>query len=197
MPAIEQHVKGKGNVAIVNGRIENFDMIGDTLEQLFKAGGVGGLLSQGQKTGGHKTTRFESLTMDVSIADARIDLEKMQLHNMYTEKETGADAILEGLIGFDQSLDLKGRVVLSKKHSKEIVSKAKILEALQNEKKRIVFPLTLGGVLTSPKPRVDGQYVIKAIAKHKGKKLLKDAEEPVKDLLEGLFGGKKKKKKKK
>jgi hypothetical protein len=190
------------------GELKNFNLTGSVLEALFGLKGVGQFLDGQQgEVSKHDTTQFESLEGKIEITGKTLRFESLQLYNIHTARASDSLAILEGKLAMDTKLlDLKGKLILSQRHSLELAQKASILEALFDKEKRIVLPITIKGTLKKPIPFLDQEYVLGALAKHYGRKAVdqgleklqkklglpketeKVIEKPVKDLLKGLFG---------
>jgi uncharacterized protein involved in outer membrane biogenesis len=200
-------MKAKGSFSLSKGELKNFNLAGSILEALFGLKGVAQFLG-GQREAVTKqgATQFDSLEGKLKMTGKTFHFETLQLNNIRTSKATDSIASLKGKCSLDTKLlDLKGKLILSKRHSQELARKAEMLEALFDGKKRIVLPVTIKGTIKKPVPFLDEEYVLEALAKHytqkavdkgikklrKKFKLPKEAEElekPVKKLLDGLFG---------
>ncbi len=202
-------VKGSGEARISGVKIANFNLGDAVMTEVAGIPAVSKLAAAGgEKAASHQETSFDSLDASFAIGDEKITLDRLAMNNMGTSKATGADAIFSGVIGLDTSLDLKGQLILSQKHSFEMVRKFKEARALANSEGRIVFPMIIKGEVSSPRPKVDVQYISKAMLRYGGKKLLEDAldveipegegeQKPLEGLLKGLIEKEKAKRKKK
>jgi len=202
-------VNGSGEAKILGVKIANFNLGDAVMDQVTGVPAVSKLASAGgKKVAGHQETSFDSLDASFALGDEKITLDHLTMHNMGTSKATGADAVFSGTIGLDTSLDLKGQLILSQKHSVELVRKFKESKALANPAGRIVFPMVITGEVSSPRPKVDIKYISKAMLKYGGKKLLEDAldveipegegkQKPLEGILKELIEKEKAKKKKK
>ena len=202
-------VKGSGDARISGVKIANFNLGDAVMSEVAGIPAVSKLAAAGgEKAASHQETSFDSLDASFTLGDEKITLDHLAMNNMGTSKATGADAVFSGVIGLDTSLDLKGQLILSQKHSVEMVRKFKEAKALANSEGRIVFPMIITGEVSSPRPKVDVQYISKAMLRYGGKKLLEDAldveipegegeQKPLEGLLKGLIEKEKAKRKKK
>jgi len=204
-------MNAKGTFSLSHGELKNFNLAGSILDKLFGLKGIAQFLGgQQAKIAKQETTQFDSLEGALRMTGKTFHLETLQLNNIRTSKATDSIATLEGTCSLEtKQLDLKGKLILSKRHSQELARKAQVLEALFDPKKRIVLPVTIKGPIKKPIPFLDEEYVLEALAKHytqkavdkavdKGVKKLKEKlklpkeaeelEKPVKRLLDGLFG---------
>ena len=210
--AITRTVKGSGTAAVKGGRIANFDLGDAVMGQLGAVPAVSKLADLGgEKVGKHKDTTFESLDGTFTLGEGKIRIDPLALRNMGTSKATGSDAVLSGTVGFDTTLDLKGKLILSQKHSVKLVGKMKEAKALAGDDGRIVLPLTITGNASAPKPMVDIQYITQAFLRYGTKKLLEDKlgievpdqqqdgqpKRPIEGLLKGLLEKEKEKRRRK
>ena len=89
------------------------------------------------------------------------------MRNIGTSKATDSDALLEGKVYLqEQSLDMKGKVILAKRHSEELAQKAEVMKALYNAENRVVLPITLTGNTKKPVAALDTEYVLGAISRY-------------------------------
>jgi len=194
-------LRANGKFRLSQGELKNFDLVGEVLNALFQVKGVTQFLG-GMKgdVGRHVSTRFEWLEGTFDMKGKTLLFDPLQLHNVHTSHVTDSDALVDGKVALDADLlDLKGKVILSKRHSRELAGQAEVLNALLNADKRMVLPVTLKGNLQKPVPSLDTEYVVGAISRHymkKGEDKLrkelglpagKGGGEPVEDLLKGLF----------
>ncbi len=85
------------------------------------------------------------------------------MRNIGTSKATDSDALLEGKVYLQkQLLDMKGKVILAKRHSEELAQKAEVMKALYNAENRVVLPITLTGKAKKPVASLDTEYVLGA-----------------------------------
>jgi hypothetical protein len=164
----EPAVNAEGSFRISEGELKNFDLVGDTTEAL---GGVKGvdqqLKSSRKQIREHESTRFDWVEGIFKIREDVLILEGLQLRNINTSKSTDSDALLEGKVYLKkQRLDMKGKVILAKRHSEELARKAEIMKALYNAEQRVVLPVTLTGNAKKPVVTLDTQYVLGAISRY-------------------------------
>ena len=198
-----------GEFRLSQGELKNFNLAESVLDALFDLRGVARFLPE-QQNGikKHDTTRFDSLDGELEITGKTLNFKTLQLHNIHTSKATDSIAILKGKCSMDDnSLDLQGKLILSKRHSQELAGKADVLEALFDQEKRIVLPITIKGSIQKPVPFLHKEYVLEALTKHytrkavdKGIKELRKKlqvpegkgedglQKPVEKLLKDLFG---------
>ena len=93
-------------------------------------------------------------------------------------------ARLEGTVDIvKMALDMKGAVILSKRHSEKLTQKADILKALLNNDNMMVLPITLKGAIRKPVPFLDVEYVMNALTNYYMKKGLDRGLEKLKEKL--------------
>lgn len=196
-------LRASGTFRLARGELKNFDLVGSSLQALFGLKGVGRALYGAQgEIEQHAETRFDWLDGAFDLRGQKLTIEKAHLRNVWTSKITDSDANLTGTATLDaQALDLKGNVILSRKHSAELASQADVLHALLNEEQRMVLPLTLKGTFQKPVPFLDTEYVLGAISRYyarQGVEKLREGlglpptdqgggEKPVERLLKDLF----------
>ncbi len=211
-------VNAHGSFRIDNGRLKNFNLVDTVLESLFDFKGVSGYLKSDKgELSKQKLTRFDYLDCKFAKAKNTVNVQDMTLRGIHTAKDTATDAFFNGSLDIKtQNLDLKGKLVLPPKYSADLAKKAEPVQALIDSDKRMVLPLSIGGSLSSPRPMLDSSSVATAMAKYYGGKELekgleklgkeiglpkdalkdkKNIEQPVENLIKGLFGddsGKKK-----
>ena len=201
-------MRAKSSFRLSKGELKNFNLTESVLNALFGLKGVAQLLGgQREEIRKHDTTQFDSLEGGLEISGKTLRFDNLQLHNIHTAGATDSLAVLEGKVSVDTKLlDLKGKLIFSKRHSQELAQKATVLEALFDEKKRMVLPITIKGTIKRPIPFLDEDYVLGALARHYSRKavdkgieklqkklgLPKETEDviekPVKELLKDLFG---------
>jgi hypothetical protein len=164
----EAVVNAEGSFRISEGELKNFDMTGGVLDSLFGLEGVNRKLSSSEgEVREHKTTRFDWLEGAFELRQRILFLNSLRLRNISTSKATDSDAHLEGkVILGEQSVDMKGKVILSKRHSDELVGQTEILKALYNPEKRIVLPFRVKGDAKKMVTFLDTKYVTGAISKY-------------------------------
>jgi hypothetical protein len=199
--------QGTGTFRVSRGEFKNFDLVGAVLAGLFQIKSIAPLLTgSGGEAAKYAATRFDGLEGRFSLEERVLRIEALQLRNLRTAGATDADAVLEGRVSLaDDTLDMRGRVLLSGSQSQELARKASILEALRNPEGRMVLPFTLTGNLQRPTPLLDAEYVVGAVTRfytRKGapqgldrlredlgirKKGEPGTQKPIDDLLRGLI----------
>ena len=179
---------GTGRFDIRPGRIAGFSLMKSVMGSLATLPALAAA-SRGKDLSRYDDERFEHLSADYRIADGRISTENLELAYQ------NATAFLHGSVGMsDRSLDLAGRIVLSREADAELAGAARA-------KERVIPIAHIGGTLDSPRVELD-QKTLAALAlaysgndKVRGKidkALGKGASEQVEDFLGNLLGGKKK-----
>jgi hypothetical protein len=164
----EAAANAEGSFRISEGELKNFDMTGGVLDTLFELKGVNRTLSSsGGEVREHKTTRFDWLEGAFELRQGILFLNSLRLRNISTSKATDSDALLEGKVVLEkQSVDMKGKVILSKRQSDELAGEAEVLKALYNPEQRIVLPFTVKGNAKKMVTFLDTKYVAGAISRY-------------------------------
>ncbi len=167
-------INAGGLFRLDQGEIMNLNLVDTALDALFGIKGISKFLEkEGSELDKQKITRFDYLDGDFSMTGNKIDLKKVALHNIHTAKATDSDAFIEGLVDCNtSSLDLRGKVVLSREYSAKLAKKAEPLNALLNPENRMVLPITVTGSFSKPRPILDIPYVTSAITKYYGRREL-------------------------
>ncbi len=164
----EKDVSAEGTFRVSQGELKNFDLVGSVMDGLFGLKGIEQKLeSSRSEIQKHESTRFDWLEGNFRMREGMLQLEGLQLRNVGTSKATDSDALLQGDVDLErQQIDMKGRVILSKRHSAELAAGAEVLKALYNPEQRIVLPLTLKGRVTRPVAFLDTEYVMGALSRY-------------------------------
>ncbi len=179
---------GTGRIDIQPGRIQGFSLVKSLMGSLSALPGVAAAAS-GKDLSRYDDERFERLTADYKIADGRVSTENLEL--AYQD----ATAFLHGSVGMsDRSLDLAGRVVLSKQADADLAGDKRARE-------RVIPIAHITGTLDAPRVEID-QKTLAALALAYGgndktrekidKALGPGAAEAVEGILGNILGGKKK-----
>ncbi len=179
---------GAGRIDIRPGRIQGFSLAKSMMGALAGLPGLAATAS-GKDLSRYDDERFELLSADYRIADGRISTENLEL--VYQN----AKAFLHGSVGIsDRSLDLAGRVVLTREADAELAGE-------KRAKERVIPIAHITGTIDAPRIVLD-QKTLAALAlaysgneKVRGqidKALGPGASEAVEDLLGNILGGKKK-----
>jgi hypothetical protein len=161
-------VDAEGSFRISEGELKNFNLVGSVMETLWGLKGMDQRLkSSEQRVREHESTRFDWVEGAFTIRKNVLQLEGLQLRNIGTSKATDSDVLLEGKVYLqEQRLDMKGKVILAKRHSEELAEKAEVMKALYNAEKRIVLPITLKGKAKKPIAFLDTEYVVGAVSRY-------------------------------
>ena len=202
-PGSKQAMNAQGSFRISEGVIKNFNLVGSVMDALFGLKGMAGRLKSSRtEIRKHESTRFDWLDGAFRMSKGVLHLKGLHLRNVGTSKATDADALLTGTMDMErQLLDMKGKVILSKRHSAELANKAEIMKALFRSDRRIVLPVTLKGKVQMPVVFLDTEYVLGAVSRYYARqgvdKLRKQLglpaerqggeEKPVERLLRELF----------
>jgi hypothetical protein len=161
-------VNAEGSFRISEGELKNFDMTADVMDTLFGMKGVDRKLESSPKEiREHKTTRFDWLEGAFALRQGVLYLNSLQMRNISTSKATDSDALLEGKVILEkQIVDMKGKVVLSKRHSDDLVAQADVFKVLYNPEQRIVLPFVVKGNAKKMVTVLDTKYVAGAISRY-------------------------------
>jgi len=179
---------GTGRIDIRPGRIQGFSLAKSVLGSL-AALPVLAASSQGKDLSRYDDEQFERLTADYRIADGRVSSENLELAYQNTV------AFLHGSIGMsDRSLDLAGRIVISKEVDAE-------LAGAKRAKERIIPITHITGTLDSPRVELDQKTLAALALAYSGNDKVREkldkalgpgGSEAVQDFLGNILGGKKK-----
>ncbi len=163
-----------GSFRLDQGEIMNVNLVDTVMDALVGIKGVSMFVEkEGSELDKQKITRFDSMDGDFSMTRNTINLKKVALHNIHTVKITETDAFIDGLVDCNaNSLNLKGKIVLSQEYSARLAKKTEQLSALLNPESRMVLPVSITGSLSKPVPILDIPYVTTAMAKYYGKREL-------------------------
>jgi len=185
---------GAGKFAIHPGRIQGFSLAKQVMGSLAAVPALA-LAAKGKDMSKYEQEEFDHLSADYTVAGGKLHTDNLEL--AYQE----AIAYLHGNVGlFDRSLDLAGKVVISKNADAQLASTGK-------QAKERVIPIThVGGTWDSPKVELDPQALASVgsayLSDPKVKKKLDKALGPgggdaVQSVIDGLLGGGSDKKKNK
>jgi len=180
---------GNGKIAIRPGRIQGFSLAKQVMGSLAALPALA-LAAKGKDMSKYEQEEFDHLTADYTISDGRLRTENLEL--AYQD----ATAYLHGSVGlFDRTLDLSGRVVLSKKADAQFAGAG-------GARERVIPISRVTGTYDSPRVELDAKTLASLAYAYAGdekvrKKLDKalgpGAGEAVEGVLDGLLGGGKKK----
>jgi len=176
---------GKGKLAIRPGKIQGFSLVKQVMGSLAALPALA-LAAKGKDISKYESEDFEHLTADYVISDGRLRTENLEL--AYQD----ATAYLKGSIGlWDRTLDLTGKVVLTKKADAEFAGTGRA-------KERVIPISRVTGTYDSPRVVLDEKtlaslaYVYVGsdrVQKKLDKALGPGAGEAVQGVLDGLLGG--------
>jgi hypothetical protein len=148
--------------------LKNFNLVGSVTDTLFGLKGMDQKLKSSRgELREHESTRFDWFDGAFELSKGVLRLEGLRLRNVGTSKATDADALLDGNVYLDkQQLDLKGKVILAKRHSAELAAQSEVMKALYNAEQRVVLPITLKGKTDKPIVFLDTEYVLGAISRY-------------------------------
>ncbi|MEX2208713.1 MAG: AsmA family protein [Myxococcota bacterium] len=179
---------GTGRIDIRPGRIQGFSLVKSLMGSLSSLPGIAAAAS-GKDLSRYDDERFERLTADYRIAGGRVSTENLELAYQ------NATAFLHGSVGMsDRSLDLAGRVVLSKEADAD-------LAGAKRARERVIPIAHITGTLDAPRVELDQKTLAALALAYTGndktrekldKALGPGASEAVEDLLGNILGGKKK-----
>jgi AsmA protein len=181
-PAME-NLGAQANLRINQGEWKNFDLAGSVFGKLLGVPGVSEVFGLAPaEIQRYQNTRFETMNAQVDLARKVINVDTMQLLNISSGKDVDTESRLKGTISMETNrLDLKGQVVLPKRFSQRIGTKAAAFSTLMNDQNRFVLPLTITGSLKKPMPMVEVNSLTSALARYyttraldKGLKKLQD-----------------------
>ena len=130
-------------VAVSKGAVHNFPLVAAINSALRIA------------EGDTRDLRFESLTATLSIARGRATTDDLLL------KSGELMVTAAGTLGFDRSLDFRGRVVFSAQKAAELVRAVKEASRLRNARGEIEVPVTVSGTVVEPRFAVDAAGLLR------------------------------------
>jgi hypothetical protein len=179
---------GTGRIDIRPGRIQGFSLAKSLLGTLAALPGVAASAG-GKDLSRYDDERFERLSADYQIAGGRVSTENLELAYQ------NATAFLHGSVGMnDRSLDLAGRIVLTREADAE-------LAGAKRAKERVIPIAHITGTLDAPRVELDQKTLAALALAYSGNDKVREkldkalgpgASEAVEDLLGNLLGGKKK-----
>ena len=129
--------EGWARVALADGVLRNFPLLATVNRTLGLAAAEG------------NDTRFERLSAALAIARGIASTDDLLVEAGHLRVE------LAGRIGFDRTVDLRGRVTVSKERAAAAVASVRELARLRNGRGEIVLPLTIDGTLDAPRFGLD------------------------------------------
>ncbi|MFC1694250.1 AsmA-like C-terminal region-containing protein, partial [Candidatus Latescibacterota bacterium] len=173
--SVVQNLKVSGGMLFEDGRIDNWEFT--------------------RKLGNYlKFLDFDTLEYDTIINTFRVENQKVFIPDMAV-KSTYGDIRLDGVIGFDTSLDNNITLILNKEYSAKALKRLDNLsKLLKNQPERLDLLVTVGGTINSPSFSLDtsrAEEQLKETVKEEVTRFLDkqkdDIKEAGKKLLDKLF----------
>ncbi|NJD62297.1 MAG: AsmA family protein [Deltaproteobacteria bacterium] len=171
--------EGSGSFKVAGGRIKGVDL----LSAATGVSGLQALLPAGRAVPAGKVgeTTFSDLSADFRIAGGKIRTDALRI------RSDKADLDGKAALGFDRTLDFRGKVVLSKELSAKAGGAAG--RFLEDPSGRVEIPLLMTGPVTSPSVAIDSETLARGLGGKAIRGLMEKApgkQAPGK-ALEGLF----------
>lgn len=167
-----KNLLGEGNLAVVEGRLVNFNVLKVVLSKIPMIPNLVEKLAEGlpddlKATLTRQDTIFDEITLRTKISNGVINI---------NQADVAADSFsvkAKGTCDFDQNVNIKADFYIAAALSKAIVGDVNELSAIQEESGEIMVPLTsYNGQLSSLKIYPDLEYLGKKIIVNKGKQEL-------------------------
>ncbi len=142
-PGFLTRMDGGARLVVANGVLHDFPLLATVNRALRLSEGDG------------QDTRFEQLSASLTIARGTATTDDLVIQAGHLR------ALLSGKIGFDRSLDLRGRAIVSAERVAAAVDSVHELARLRKASGEIVVPLTITGSLDAPKFDIDMGSVIR------------------------------------
>jgi len=193
--SLQRTATGGGDVRLDNGSVQGVDFVGGLLSQWSDSGPVRNLaqgsLSPAVKTSISEQTSFDNITAAVKLKDGKVRFNKAAM-----EVKDGV-VLMDGAVGLDKSVDLSGRLRLSRQRSRELLEqagayvedssggsiKSTALNMLLDDG-RLVLPFKLTGAWPRPKLALDLEAYGAIVSRNM-------REQAAGALIDTLLGGKK------
>jgi uncharacterized protein involved in outer membrane biogenesis len=134
---------GRAQAALADGVIHDFPLVATVNRALGLAESEG------------RDTRFGRLTATLAIARGVATTEDLQIDAGHLRFEAA------GRIGFDGTLDLRGRAIVARERVAEAVASVRELARLKNSRGEIALPLTIAGTMDAPRFGIDVAAAVK------------------------------------
>jgi uncharacterized protein involved in outer membrane biogenesis len=142
-PGFLTRMHGGARMMVSNGVLHDFPLLATVNRALHLSEGDG------------QDTRFEELSASLTIARGTATTDDLIIQAGHLR------TVLSGQIGFDRSLDLRGRAIVSAERVAAGVGSVRELARLRKASGEIVVPLTITGSLDAPKFDIDVGSVIR------------------------------------
>lgn len=134
---------GRMEVVLTKGAIHNFPLVAAVNSALKVA------------EGDTRDLRFETLTATMAVANGGAVTDDLVV------RSGELTVTASGTLGFDHSLDFRGRVIFSADKAAELVRSVKEAARLRNAKGEIEVPVVVSGTVTDPRYAVDVAGLLK------------------------------------
>ncbi|HET8562521.1 MAG TPA: AsmA family protein [Candidatus Binatia bacterium] len=162
--AIKKALKGQGKAEVLKGKLLDVNLAENVLSGATGIPGVANLIPADVRKKypsifNSKDTEFKQLKGSATISDGKAHTNDLVVSA--AEFETHG----KGWFAFDQTVDMRGLLLLSERFSQDIISRARETKNLANDRGQIEIPFTLTGKLPGAKPRPDLGYIARAMQK--------------------------------
>ena len=142
-PGFLTRMDGSARMVVSNGVLHDFPLLATVNRALRLSEGDG------------QDTRFEELSASLAIARGTATTDDLVIQAGHLR------TVLSGQIGFDRSLNLRGRAIVSAERVAAAVDSVHELARLRNASGEVVLPLTITGSLDAPEFDIDVGTVIR------------------------------------
>jgi AsmA protein len=161
---IKKALKGQGKAEVMKGKLLDVNLAESVLSGATGIPGVANLIPADVRKKypsifNSKDTEFKQLKGSATISDGKAHTNDLVVSA--AEFETHG----KGWFAFDQTVDMRGLLLLSERLSQDIISRARETKNLANDRGQIEIPFTLAGKLPGAKPRPDIGYIARAMQK--------------------------------
>lgn len=162
--SLQRNLTGKGRAILKDGVLRDVNLVEGVLANLTGVQGLTNMLS-GDLRKKHpgvleaKNTAFDRLSGGVTIKDGRIHSDKLSIALQGNEIDG------RGSVSFGQEVDFNGVLVASESLSKDLLSEAKVVQALVNSKGLIAIPFRVRGTLPKVRAEPDRDFIVRALGK--------------------------------
>ena len=155
---IKPTLQGQGKAEIADGAVLDLNIAEGVLSGLTRISGLSFAISPTVRdkypaifTSAH--TEFDELESRFSLGDSKINLDSLRI--------AARDFMMQGTgwLDFDQHVDLKATISLSKTLSADIIKGTKEIKYIANEEDRLELPFTLRGIMPGVTPTPDVAYL--------------------------------------
>lgn len=185
LASMQTNMNGAGELKMVDGKIHTVNLAGSVLSKEIVSLMEKGLAGRGQIValpGTQETgTPYKQIYLPFRIQNGRLMIDNMSLEN------PGYAGDMDGSIGLDKTLDLRGKFSLGVSETESLIPESKV-RGFVTKNARLVIPFKITGTVDDPKVRPDEGYV-KDLFANAAKKLIQSiAEEAAKKIIPSLPG---------